>query len=157
MADEYGFKYKVLYTHNINAKTKKNMYDGYAIFKPKYRRFELYKMKDNGEIGGMLTCETVANQDIDFEEGVKLSEYHVIDFEDEEEVNQETKQEEDVSNQKVQPKPARTGRLLKRTNTVERKPKKHGDLLQKKSLIEKRVSNQLQRKRSVEEILDLLE
>ncbi|EAL49021.1 hypothetical protein EHI8A_121240 [Entamoeba histolytica HM-1:IMSS-B] len=150
MSEEEGELFKVLYSKDITQRIKKK-YDGYAIFRSKYRRFELYE-DDDGKPGKQIDCETINETEVKNDMIINLPTFIVEVFEsinttEPNNQKEETKPKKILKRKKTIPKP------LHKTNSINTST----SLINSQQIIIKSKSFSLKKKRSVEDILKIFE
>ncbi|EDR26851.1 hypothetical protein EDI_085420 [Entamoeba dispar SAW760] len=151
MSEEEGELFKVLYSKDITQRIKKK-FDGYAIFRPKYRRFELYE-DDDGKPGKQIDCETINETEVKNDMIINLPTFIVEVFESINTIEpnnqkEETKPKKILKRKKTIPKP-----LHRTTNSLNIST----STINSQQILIKNKPLSLKKKRSVEDILKIFE
>ncbi|ELP94722.1 hypothetical protein EIN_340600 [Entamoeba invadens IP1] len=158
--EEIGHLYHCLYTRDITQKVKRK-FDGYVIFRPKYRRFEVYEDSD-GKLGKQVCCETVQETELHCDDVVNLPSFIVEIF------DEVTPSLNDQHSLNVEPPPPTLYTKSDKDEKLRDETKPRKVLSRKKTLAKTKSLNfavtaddkkmtKLVRKRSVQEILNLFE
>ena len=166
--------HKALYTKDIQQKSKRR-YDGFIIFKKKQKRLELYT-DDNDKIGRLIFTDQISENEIEEGNTINTNDYLIEIYEringNETDSNgsQDGKDSKELEEKRKDvAKPLKKKKLLSRKPTIQ-KPliQQHQPLLTSKNSLHssnsfpslnrnKMLGNQLQQKRSVEDIIKLFE